>query len=151
MPDLAIDSTHAWFARSAPGLVHLDHHAVRPLEQGRHVEADLVELGSTLGSLRNLDAPGLNALLTSEPARGLLVRIIEQLGFKRVVQIMDWLAETPEGRRSIAVLLSSANGGGSIRDALFELNRHTAIGRIFAADRLETLLSACEQTFGGQR
>jgi len=115
------------------------------------VEADLVELGSTLGSLRNLDAPGLNALLTSEPACGLLVRIIEQLGFKRMVQIMDWLAETPEGRRSIAVLLSPANGGGSIRDALFELNRHTAIGRIFAADRLETLLSACEQTFGGQR
>jgi|SRR5580658_1715772 hypothetical protein len=147
MPDLSADSVQTWFAISAPGLDHLDHLATRPIEQDPVVAEALARLGAALDEARFRDGPGLDATLATEPARSILRAILAQLGFHRMTRLMAWLAESPGGSLVLQGLLDPADRSGAgdlLRMTLGELHRQALVARLYAAERLEALLAACD-------
>jgi hypothetical protein len=147
MPDLSTDSVQSWFATSAPGLDHLDHLATRPIEEDPEVAEALVRLGAALDDARTRDGQALDATLTAEPARSILRAILAQLGFHRMTRLMAWLAESPGGSLVLQGLLDPADRSGAgdlLRTTLGELHRQALVARLYAAERLEALLAACD-------
>jgi hypothetical protein len=147
MPDLSTPAVQSWFATDAPGLGHLDSLAMRPIEQDAAVAAALSRLGLALDEARFRDSSALDATLAAEPARSILRSILAQLGIHRMTRLMAWLAESPSGSLVLQGLLDPADRSGAadrLRTTLAELHRQALVARLYAADRLEALLAACD-------
>lgn len=146
MPDLSPDAARAWFADHVPGLDHLADRLEMSIERHPAVATGLVELGAALE--RALGQEGGMMALGREPAALLFRQILEQLGPMRFVRILSWLVETPDGRSIATQMLGSGDDPSGIRAPLHELNKQAMLSRIFAPERIDALLRACETAFG---
>lgn len=146
MPDLSPDAARAWFVDHVPGLDHLADRLVTPIERDPAVAKSLVELGAALEQA--LGREGGVVALGREPAALLLRQILEQLGPMRLVRILSWLVETPDGRSIAVQMLGSGDDPSELRATLHELNKQAVLSRIFAPERIDTLLRACKTAFG---
>ena len=119
--------------------------AIRPTETAADNPSRLQALGQQLDDIGNSLASPVADLLRIPALLDDLRAIVAQLGAARSLRIMHWFAEMPDGSLAISALIDdNALGSLAARATLSALIRHAQLRRIFAADRVGALQTACE-------
>ncbi len=112
------------------------------------IDRALEQLGQALDEAAARDRVGLAAQLLTDPVRADLRALMGQLGFPKVLRLLDRLmrAGLPENESVLsAVLEPDATGIGQyLQAALAEAARRNLLERIYAPERLAALMAACE-------
>jgi len=100
-----------------------------------------------LGAALDCDPAAVSAALRSEPVRAELQAVLAQLEPARLVPVLHRLATgDPSNRREVleALLAPDPSGSGQVlHRTLQALHRQALLARLFHADRVQALRSAC--------
>ena len=152
MPDLEIASVLGWFRYQEPNRSEILAQPVTSAEAHPDVAHALTRLGKVLDEAAERDRPGLAAQLRIGPVREDFRAVMGQLGFPRILRLLDWLMNTgfPEGDAILAALMDPdpSGTGQYLQATLADAARPTLLERIYAPDRLAALMAACDPTHG---
>jgi hypothetical protein len=108
----------------------------------------IARLGVALDRVRNQDGAFPPAL--HREGTVLLDRLLPQLGLHRLVRILAFFADTPDGTRLLAHLMTPVpNQTSAVGSIVVALNRQATMARFFAPDRVERLLAVCAEIVRG--
>jgi hypothetical protein len=148
MPDLAITSVLSWLRIQEPDRRDLLTNPVRPAENHPDVEVALGRLGESLDHAAAADPIKLAAELRTDPGRNEMRMVIGQLGMPRTLRLLGWLMQEglPECDVVVGALLTPdpAGIGQFLQATLSSSARPTLLERLYAPDRLASLLAACQ-------
>jgi len=148
MPDLSTEGIQRWIADYRRTPTEADkRQGIRDIERLHPVEQALTSLGHALDRARESDLSAFRTALVEPSVRDALRRIMAQLGPNRMLRLLDWLSsdETPEATEVLKNLFNSFSDINvlAMRERLQQLHRSELLNRLFDADRVGSLLSAC--------
>ena len=154
MPDLEISSVLTWFRHEEPDRLDVLERPVTATAAQPEVEQALVRLGQALDEAAAKDLTGLAVQLRTARLRDDLRAVMGQLGFPRTLRLLDWLLQAglPDSDAVLAAVLDPdpSGIGQYLQAALVGAARPALLERIYAPDRLATLMAACEPADGLQ-
>ena len=154
MPELEISSVLDWLRREEPDRDGILAQSVTSVEAHPDVEAALSRLGGALEQALAVDRALLATRLKTSLLRDDLRAVMGQLGFPRVLRLLDWLMQTglPESDAILAAVLEPdpSGIGQYLQAALAGAAKPPLLERIYAPDRLAALMAACEPAVGLQ-
>ena len=147
MPDLQYAALQAWLQEHAPAVANgpVDGHGSRP---GGQLSSKIGELGAAIDSaVAEVEVPILNNLdrSSTETFRLVLAHLSPAIRL-RLLASLD-MVNASESRRTLeACFAVDRNGYGDLnRQTVDEFGRLETLGRVFAPDRLNDLVTACRQ------
>ena len=147
MPDLQYAALQAWLQEHAPAVANgpVDGLGSRA---GGQLSSKILELGAVIdSSLTGVEVPELNNLDRSYPETlRLVVAHLSPAIRLRLLASLD-TANASENRRALeACFAVDVDGYGDLnRLTIDEFGRLETLGRVFAPDRLNDLVTACRQ------
>ena len=148
MPELEISSVLDWLRREEPDRDGILAKSVSSVEAHPDVEAALSRLGGALEQALAVDRALLATRLKTSLLRDDLRAVMGQLGFPRVLRLLDWLMQAglPESDAILAAVLAPdpSGIGQYLQAALAGAAKPPLLERIYAPDRLAALMAACE-------
>ncbi len=152
MPDLEIESVLGWFRQEEPNRTDILNQPVTTAEAHADVVLALTRLGRVLDEAAANNLTDLAAPLQAGPARDDLRAVLGQLGFPRILRLLDWVMQAglPNSDGILAALMEPdpSGTGQYLQAVLADAARPTLLERIYAPERLAALMAACEPAHG---
>ncbi|WP_158746714.1 hypothetical protein [Acidisphaera sp. L21] len=152
MPELEISSVLDWLRREEPDRDGILAQSVTSVEAHPDVEAALSRLGGALEEALAVDRAVLASRLRTSLLRDDLRAVMGQLGFPRVLRLLDWLMQAglPESDAILAAVLEPdpSGIGQYLQATLAGAAKPPLLERIYAPGRLAALMAACEPAVG---
>lgn len=144
MPDLNGLAVTGWLRERDPNAAVLP--IIGPIDSDPAVLQQMLELGKLLDTQLALDARRLSERLTHSATAVDLRAAITQVGPARRMRLLSWLAEAglPDDDALLARLTGPGAAGDFIRAELQALQRRALLASIFAPERIQALLNACQ-------
>lgn len=147
MPDLTTDAIASWLDTHGSAAVCGTGHQGPPEEEGSILPA-VVALGTALDATHAAASAQLEAALLASPAAAGLRTVMAHLGGPRRLRLLHWVAESGFADvRAVLARMTEADpsGAGAFLNAwVADLHRRQVLERVFAPDRIATLLAACK-------
>jgi len=148
VPDLERTSVLTWLQLQEPDKPDLLLNPVTAAEGHPGAEEALVRLGQELDAALAQNPAALAASLRAGPAWDDIRSILGQLGTPRALRVIGWILEAGlPGRDAVlaAVLAPDPSGVGQfLQSTLSAAERLPLLERIYAPERLTSLLAACQ-------
>ncbi|TDH62371.1 hypothetical protein E2C06_12240 [Dankookia rubra] len=144
MPDLSPNAVADWLRERDPDVATL--HLLGPVDADPAVLRTMLRLGELLEQALATDAERLSVRLR-HPATAVNLRAaLAQSGMARRLRLLDWFGERglPERNAVLALTMGAGPDGDFIRAELQALQRRALLARIYAPERLQMLLAACQ-------
>jgi hypothetical protein len=152
MPDLDRALVLEWFRLEEASSPSAAGPPLQPVEESPEVEAALVRLGGVLDDALGRAPDTLSAMLRASPAGDELRIILAQIWPARFLRILEWIMEGPlPGSDAVLAgfMVPDATASGQyLQRALLRASGPTALERIYAPERLQGLLAACQADAG---
>lgn len=148
MLDLSKAACLAWLARAAPPGTARSAPPVMPIEDHPDVAPAIEAFGATLDDAGGRGGEAVGKALLSDGG-DTLRSALAQLGTARLLRLVAWIDET-DGRITDEVLRDDqSEAGRCLRATLAALNRQDLLARIFAPERLNSLLALTQRHDAG--
>jgi hypothetical protein len=152
VPELEISFVLEWFRREEPDQPEILEQPGTSAEAHPDAEAVLTRLGRALEEALAGDRAVLATRLQTGPVRDDLRAVMGQLGFPRVLRLLDWLMQAglPESDAVLAAVLEPdpSGVGQYLQATLAGAAKPPLLERIYAPGRLAALVAACEPAIG---
>jgi len=123
--------------------------AVQRAEADPNVETALVALGIALDEESQRDPKAFKTRAETGSTQSLFLNVFAQLGQLRLLRLLVWLAEPgmPQRQTLLAALFSpdAPYPAAAVQAAVRSLSRQVLVRRLMHRERLELLLSCCQQ------
>lgn len=152
MPDLSPTAVAEWLRERDPDVATL--HLLGPIDADPAVLQTMLRLGELLEQALATDAERLSARLR-HPATAVNLRAaLAQAGLARRLRLLEWFGDDclPERNAVLAAAMGVGPDGDFVRAELQALQRRALLARVYAPERIQMLLTACQahgQTGGG--
>ena len=144
MPDLSPNAVADWLRERDPDVT--TRPLLGPIDADPAVLQTMLRLGELLEEALANDAERLSARLR-HPATAVNLRsALAQSGMARRLRLLDWFGDAglPERSAVLAAAMSAGPDGDFIRAELQALQRRALLARIYAPERIQMLLAACQ-------
>lgn len=147
MPDLTTDAIESWLSIHGSAAV-CGTGRQGPPEENAGLLPTVVALGTALDASHAEAGAQLEAALLASPGAAGLRTVMAHLGGPRRLRLLQWVAES--GFADVGGVLAGlteadSSGAGIFLNAwIADLHRRQVLERLFALDRITTLLAACK-------
>src|SRR4051812_44751909 len=144
MPDLSPNAVADWLRERDPDVATLP--MLGPIDADPAVLQMMVRLGHLLEQALVADAERLSARLRHPATATNLRAALAQSGMARRLRLLDWFGDAglPERNAVLAVAMGAGPDGDFIRAELQALHRRAVLARVYAPERIQMLLAACQ-------
>ena len=150
MPDLHRDAVRSWLHQHGSAAIDASTPAGGALDEHADIFPSLLALGETLDQAHEADRERTCEVLAGQPGASTAAVIMSAVSGGRRMRLLHWIEDLQAGgstRVLDAVLGAEPTGpGADLRQWVLDLHRRDLMTRLFAEERLQALVAACQST-----